>query len=132
MAPFLSDDWVGQLADAARSDAGLKAVANGVVLTVQQVVHRGPDDAAAWYVRFADGEVDIVPGLAHDPDVVIREELETATRVSRGELSPAEAFTSGNMKVGGRIGLLVRHQAVLARLRDALAVVHGDTTYPDA
>ena len=132
MAPFLSVDWLGQVAAAAKSDDGLRTAAGGVTLTVQQIVTGGPDGDKAWYLRFIDGEVDVVAGRADGPDVVFRESLETATRVSRGELSPAEAFASGRLKIGGQIGLLVRHHDMFARLRDALAPVHDDTTYPPA
>jgi hypothetical protein len=132
MAPFLSADWIAQLATAARSDERLRAAAEGVTLTIQQFVDADADEAAAWYVRFSDGEVDIVPGVAHEVDVVIHENRATATRVSRGELSPAEAFSSGNMRIGGQIGLLVHHQALLAHLRDTLATVYAGTTYTGA
>jgi hypothetical protein len=132
MARFLSAEWIGELAAAAQSDAGLRAAAEGVTLTVQQIVNGGSDATAAWYVRFSSGEVDIVPGTAHEPDVVIREDLATATRISRGELSPSDAVASGSMKIGGRIGSLVRYQAVLSQLRRTLATVHDETTYPDA
>ena len=130
MAPFLSVDWLAQLTAAAKSDDGLRAAAAGVSLTVQQIVNGGPDGETAWYVRFKDSEIDVVAGRADDPDVVIHESLETATRVSRGELRPAEAFASGRLKISGQIGLLVRHNDVFARLRDALAPVHLETTYP--
>ena len=129
MASFLSDEWLDQLAAAAQDDEELQTATTGVSLTVQQVVTGGTEGDVAWYVRLADGKVEIGPGRTTDADVVITESHETATAVSLGDLSPAEAFASGRLKLGGRVGLLVRHQRAFDRLAAAMATVHDATTY---
>ena len=130
MAPFLSGEWLDQLAAAARDDEDLRMATAGVSLTVQQVVTGGVDGDVAWYVRFADGKVEIGSGRRSEADVVITETEETATDVSRGTLSPAEAFASGRLKLGGQVGLLRRHQRAFDRLAVTMAAVHDSTTYP--
>ena len=130
MASFLSGEWLDQLAAAAHDDEDLRTATTGVALTVQQVVTGGPDGEVAWYVRLADGKVEIGPGRTPDPDVVITESHATATEVSRGDLTPAEAFASGRLKLGGQIGLLVRHHHAFDQLAAAMAAVHDTTTYP--
>jgi putative sterol carrier protein len=130
MAPFLSARWLEQVAAAASDDAGLRAATVGVSLTVQQVVTGGPGDEVAWHVRLGDGKVEIGSGRALDAEVVITQSHETATAISRGELSPAEAFASGRLKLAGQVGLLVRHQPALEQLGIALARVRDTTTFP--
>jgi putative sterol carrier protein len=129
MARFLSAEWLEQLAAAAGDDQEVQAAASGVSLTVQQVVTDGPDGEVAWHVRLGDGSVEIGPGRAPHPDVVITQSHETATEVGRGSLSPAEAFATGRLKLAGQVGLLIRHQPAFERLGLALAAVRDATTF---
>ena len=129
MARFLSAEWLEQVAAAARDDPGVQAAASGVSLTVQQVVTDGPDGEVAWHVRLGDGSVEIGPGRAPDAEVVITQSHETATEVGRGDLSPAEAFATGRLKLAGQVGLLIRHQPAFERLGLALAAVREATTF---
>jgi predicted aminopeptidase len=130
MAAFLTDAWLDEMGAAARHDEALRAATAGISLTVQQVVTRTTGDDVAWYVRMADGDVSIVAGRTAAADVVITESADTAAALCRGGLSPAEAFASGRLKLGGRVGLLARHQHAFDRLVAALATVHEATTYP--
>lgn len=129
MARFLSTQWLDELAAAARDDEELQAATAGISFTVQQVVTGGPDGDVAWYVRLAGDRAEIGAGQLADPDVVITESHETAMAVSRNDLSPAEAFATGRLKLGGHVGLLVRHQHAFDRLGNALASVRDATTY---
>ena len=129
MARFLSAEWLEQVAAAAHDDEELRAATVGVWLTVQQVVTGGPTGEVAWHVRLSDGKVEIGAGRAPDAEVVITQSHETATAVGRGGLSPAEAFASGQLKLAGQVGLLVRHQRAFEQLGIALATVHDGTTF---
>ena len=129
MARFLSAEWLEQVAAAAHDDEELQAATAGVSLTVQQVVTDGPDGEVAWHVRLGDGKVEIGPGRAPDAEVVITQSRETATAVGRGGLSPAEAFASGRLKLGGQVGLLVRHQPAFEQLGITLTAVRDATTF---
>jgi putative sterol carrier protein len=130
MARFLSAEWLEQVAAAAHDDEELQAAAGGVSLTVQQVVTGGPDGEVAWHVRLGDGGVAIVAGRTPDAEVVITQSHETATDVGRGDLTPAEAFASGRLKMAGQVGLLIRHQPAFEQLGIALAGVREATTFP--
>ena len=130
MAPFLSAEWLEQVAAAAHDSEELQAATAGVALTVQQVVTGGPDGEVAWHVRLGDGEVEIGSGRAPDAEVVITQSHETAAAIGRGGLSPAEAFASGRLKLAGQVGLLVRHQQAFEQLGIALAAVRDTTTFP--
>ena len=130
MARFLSAEWLDQVAAAAHGDQKLQAATAGVALTVRQVVTGGPDGEVAWHVRLGDGTVQIGSGRVPDAEVVITQSHETATAVSRGRLSPAQAFASGRLKLSGQVGLLVRHQDAFAQLGITLATVRDATTFP--
>jgi putative sterol carrier protein len=129
MAPFLSAEWLEQLAAVAHDDEELRAATVGVSLTVQQIVTMGPEGEVAWHVRLDDGGVEIGSGRAPDAGVVITQSRETATAISRGDLSPAEAFASGRLKLAGQVGLLVRHQHAFEQLGIALAGVRDATVF---
>jgi putative sterol carrier protein len=134
MAAFLSAEWIERLAAVARDDPGLKEAVRGASFSVQQVVtgtaNGTGDGTAAWYVRFENGTVEVGAGRTPDPDVVITESLEVATALSRGQTTPAEAFSTARLRLGGRVGLLVRHQRALERLAALTAAVHETTVYP--
>ena len=74
----------------------------------------------------------IVAGRADGPDVVFYTRVSRLRPgVGRGELSPAEAFASGQLKIGGQIGLLVRHHDMFAQLPRTLSPPYMTyTTYP--
>jgi putative sterol carrier protein len=130
MAAFLSAEWVDELAAAARDDPELREAVAGASFAVQQVVTGASDGDAAWYVRFSGGAVEVGSGRTPDPDVMITESLETATALRRGRITPAEAFSAGRLRLGGQVGLLVRHQRAFDRLKAVVASVHARTTYP--
>ena len=127
MAQFLSPAWLEQLAAAARDTADLPADA---ALTVQQVVRGGPEGEVAWYVELTGGRARLSRGWADQAQVTIIEDYPTAVALGRGAISPATAFASGRLRVGGQVGLLVRHQEALAALHAAVAHVQRATTYP--
>jgi hypothetical protein len=134
MAAFLSAEWIARLAAAARDDPELKEAARDSSFAVQQVVtgtgDGTGDGTVAWYVRFANGAVEVGAGRTPEPDVIITESLEAATAISRGELTPADAFSAARLRLGGRVGLLVRHQRAFERLAAVAAAVDETTTYP--
>ena len=104
MARFLSPDWLAQMADAAAHSDALRDVASGLELSVRQVVRGGPEGDVAYTVRLVDGTVTVVPdGGPGDLEVV--SDYPTAAAISQGLLSPAAAFASGRLKLGGRVGV---------------------------
>src|SRR5207253_10020739 len=76
-------------------------------LTVRQVVVGGPQGEVTYALRLAHGTASVTTD-AVDADVEVVQDYETAVAVSQGVLTPATAFAAGRMKLGGRIGRLIR------------------------
>ncbi len=128
MARFLSPEWLAEVEEAAGRDERVRRAASAVALTVRQVVQGGPDGNVSYTVRMGDGRVHFEPaGTA--ADLELTQDYDTAVAISRGTLTPAVAFATGRLKLGGRVGLLVRHGDALAALGDAFAHVRETTEY---
>jgi len=125
---FLSPEWLAELGGAAAASEPLRAASAGVRLTVRHVVTGGPQGDVEYRVRFDDGRVEVLAGPG-EADVEVHQDYETAAAVSRGRLTPATAFGSGRMRLGGRPGLLAEHRDTLGRLGDVFAAVRSGTTY---
>ena len=118
---FLSDEWAQALKAGLNEDAAFKEAAAGKTATIQQVI--GDDDQIHYWIRIADGAIDMGLGDAEGPDATITESHETAVALAKGELSPVTAFMTGKIKVAGNMGLLLGLQNVLALLPTAMAAI---------
>ena len=128
MARFLSPEWLADMADAAARSQALREAAAEVAVSVRQVVREGPDGDVAYTVHLDRGTVTVVPDEeAGDLEVV--SDYATAAAISQGRLSPAAAFASGRLKVGGRVGTLAGHAAVLSGLGDVFGSLRATTEY---
>jgi putative sterol carrier protein len=128
VARFLSPEWLAEVEDAAGRDEQVRRTASMVDLTVRHVVLGGPRGDVAYTVRIAGGEVRVTPEGAGG-DVVLTQDYETAVAISKGSLTPAAAFATGRLKLGGRVDLLVRQGDALGALTDAFARVREGTEY---
>jgi putative sterol carrier protein len=128
VARFLSPEWMAEVETAANRTERLRRAAAGVDFAVRQVVRGGPDGDVTYTVRLSGGTVTVAPG-ADAGDVEVIQDHATAVAISRGTLSPASAFADGRLKLGGRVGLLVRLGDTLAGLGDAFASVRESTIY---
>ncbi len=128
MARFLSPEWLAEVEEAAGRDEGVRRTASMVDLTVRHVVRGGPQGDVAYTVHIADGTVQVEPG-ATDGDVELTQDYSTAVAISQGAVTPAAAFATGRLKLGGRVDLLVRNGDALAALTDAFAQVRENTEY---
>ena len=128
MARFLSSDWLAGMAAAAAESPALRQAATGLDLSVRHVVRGGPDGDVAYTVRLAGGTVTVVadggPG-----DLEVTSDYATAAALSQGRLSPAAAFASGRLKLGGRVGTLAGHAGVLSELGDVFGSLRATTQY---
>src|SRR2546426_828951 len=106
MPRFLSDEWLRRLEAAAAGDERVRAATADAALTVQHIVHGGPDGELAYHVRLHHGAVSVRPGRAAGADATVVEDYELAAALSRGELAPGPAFASGRLKVAGDVGRL--------------------------
>ena len=115
----------------ARSDR-LRQASEGIDLTVRQVVNGGPEGDVTYALRLADGTVTVIAGDGHpdaDADLEVVQDYATAADISRGDLTPSAAFAAGRLKLGGNVGVLVRHGDVAAGLDDLFGSLRAETTY---
>jgi putative sterol carrier protein len=68
-----------------------------------------------------------VDGPAVDPDLRFTTDYATAAQIAAGELGAQRAFVEGRLRVGGDLGVLIRHQKALSTIDDALAGVRSRT-----
>ena len=128
MSAFLSPEWLRELAAAASTSESLGRAANGIFLTVSHRVTGGPQGDVEYRVRFADGTVEVLAGPG-EADLVVDQPYATAAALSRGELTPSEAFASGQLRLGGRPRVLAEHREAFSRLADVFAEVRARTAY---
>jgi len=132
VARFLSAEWLSAMGTAvARSDR-LRQASEGIDLTVRQVVNGGPEGDVTYALRLADGTVTVIAGDGHpdaDADLEVVQDYATAAAISRGDLTPSAAFAAGRLKLGGNVGVLVRHGDVAAGLDDLFGSLRAETTY---
>lgn len=126
MAQFLSDGWLDDLAQAAARTTAPAELA----LVVQVVVDGETGTPVTDYsLRLSDGAVTVGTGRAHDADITLTQDRETATAIARGELSAQVAFMAGRLRVGGDLHTVLRHAGALAAMADIFAEVRDRTTW---
>jgi putative sterol carrier protein len=96
-------------------------------LRVRQRVTGGPDGDVEYVLVLAGGDVGFES--VGPADVELTTDYDTAAAISQGLLSPAAAFASGRLRVGGAVSSLVAHQDAFAGIGKLLAGVAEATTY---
>ena len=142
MARFLSPAWVEEWNAAIGSvplpepgpDAGLAATDGRV--TVVQEVHGSPEGSVRLVMRIEDGSLRLEldggtwgddPGAVADVTIVLA--YDDAAAMSRGDLSPAEALTTGRIRVRGDLSALAATQQLLNDVRSSSEGRIPPTTY---
>lgn len=129
MPRYLSNEWLEAAQEALAGDDVLATAADGVKLTVQQVVTGGPDGDVAYHVSVDHGAVRVTPGEAPDPTVTFIQSWDTAAAIGRGEQSAQGAFMTGLIRVRGDLPKLVDFGDVFGGVEDVLADLRAQTTY---
>jgi len=146
MPTYLSPEWVARFNDAlcgldlteavAQAGAGSLAASEGA-FAVAQVVTGGPDgDDVRTVLQVADGHasLELAPLDAEDADasprcnVTIVLGYADALAMARGELDPADALATGQVRVRGELAVLVAGQSVLAAAAEQLGTTLADLT----
>lgn len=137
MARYLSQAWFDEVNEAVRSSPALAEAALGSSLAIQQVVTGGPDGDLRYWLRIAEGSVELglgdvagPDGGNSGPDATVTQSYETAVAVHRGDLRAEDAILGGRIRLRGDMAALIRHQAALSELGDAVAEARDRTEYP--
>jgi putative sterol carrier protein len=123
---FLSPEWSKALKEALNGSETFHAAAGTSRATIQQVI-TGSEGEHRYWIKIADGAIDLGDGDVADPDATITQSYETAVALATGQLSAVTAFMTGKIKIGGNMGLLLSLQGVLTQLPAAMATI--DTQY---
>ncbi len=112
---------------AVSGDASLARATAGVSLTVEHVVIDGPRGPIRWHVTIDDGRVGLIEGPAVAPDLRFTTDYATAAQIAGGALGAQRAFVEGRLRLGGDLGVLIRHHKALSTIDDVLAGVRART-----
>lgn len=127
---YLSPDWLDAAQHAIADDAHLGRATAGVRLTVEHVAVDGPRGTIRWHIAIDDGEVSLSEGPAVEPDLRFTTDYATAIQIATGSLGAQRAFVEGRLRVGGDLGLLIRHHKALSTVDDVLAGVRARSFGP--
>ena len=145
MPRFLTPSWVeevnaaleGVVVPAPGPDAGLTAQAGR--FAVAQEVRGTPDGDVRLTLEVEDGSLHLslaaLDGTgsgnpeAPEPTVTIALANEDAAAMAKGELAPADALTTGRVRVRGDLSVLVAGQQMLAAARAGTLTLSSSTTY---
>jgi SCP-2 sterol transfer family len=140
MIRFLSEEWIDAFNTALHGaelagETGSIRAASGTY-TVEQRVRGVPDrDESLGPVRMLlsveAGNVSVTQGTGDDkrPDVVVSLAYADAVALSKGELDPTQALSSGRVHVRGDLSVLVAGQALLAAAAGVTAELQANTAY---
>jgi putative sterol carrier protein len=112
---FLSDEWTAELKRRLNESERFRAAAGAADATVQNVIRTTEGEKRYW-IRIADGRVDLGAGDAERPDATIEQDYETAAALARSELNPVSAFMTGKLGINGSMMLLMQLQGALTEL----------------
>jgi putative sterol carrier protein len=120
--PFLSSEWAEALSSTLNADEAFRQAIVGQRATIQQVISRDDTETHYW-IKIADGVIDMGVGDTEGADATISQSYETAVKLATGELSAVTAFMTGKIKIGGNMGLLLGLQGAFSQLPAAMASI---------
>ena len=122
---FLSDEWTTDLERRLNESEPFRGATVGKNATVQNVIVT-PDGQKRYWLKIADGAVELKAGDADQPDATIEQEYETAAALARSELNPVGAFMSGKLRITGSMMLLMQLQGALSELAKVMQEMDVD------
>ena len=126
---YLSPAWLDAAGEALADSPGLRSAITDLALTLEQTVTGAPDGTVRWHVVLDHGDARLVRGPAERSDLRFSTSYGVASAIALGELATPMAFMAGELRVGGDLTLLTRHQRLLASLDDVLVDVRKATTF---
>ncbi|MFP4514251.1 MAG: SCP2 sterol-binding domain-containing protein [Acidimicrobiales bacterium] len=129
MPRFLSDEWIAEFDDLARSAPEL-VLDGDDELVVQHTVSGVPGrDEVIFHLHLSAGPARVRPGPADAPTVTFAHDHETAAAVAAGQESAQAAFMAGRLRVGGQIDQLIARHGQLAAIDDVFAGLRAVTEF---
>ena len=125
-AKFLSSEWAEAVKAELNSDEAFRSAAATHQATIQQVITTSDGETHYW-IKIADGVIDLGVGDVEAPQATITQSYDTAVALAKSELNAVTAFMMGKIKIAGNMGLLLGLQGALARLPVAMQAI--DTEY---
>lgn len=122
---FLSDEWTTELERRLNESDAFRTATVGQNATVQNVIVT-PEGQKRYWLKIADGAVELKAGDAEQPDATIEQEYETAAALARSELNPVGAFMSGKLRITGSMMLLMQLQGALSELAKVMQEMDVD------
>jgi putative sterol carrier protein len=122
---FLSTEWAEAVKAALNDNEAFRQAAATSRASLQQVITTDGGETHYW-IRIADGAIDLGLGDVEAPDATITQSYDTAVALARSELSVVTAFMTGKVKVAGNMGLLLSLQGAFSQLPGAMASIDTD------
>jgi putative sterol carrier protein len=117
---FLSEEWTQAVQDALNSNDAFKSAAGSQTAKVQQVVTT-PDGEKRYWFKLEGGQATLGMGESPEPvDATITQDYETASAITKNELSGVAAYMSGKLRVSGDLMKLMQLQGALGQMPAAL------------
>lgn len=123
---FLSPEWAEAVKSSLNANEEFRAAAANQRATIQQIITSADGETLYW-IKIADGGIDLGVGNVDVPDATITQSYETAVALANSELNAVMAYMTGKIRIAGNMGLLLGLQAVLAQLPIAMQSI--DTEY---
>ena len=70
------------------------------------------DDGGDWFVKIADGEIEVENGLAETPTAILHMEATDYAAMVSGELNPMTAFMQQKVRVEGDLNTVMKFQTL--------------------
>lgn len=123
---FLSPEWAEAVKVELNGNEAFRSAAASASATIQQVITTSEGETHYW-IKIADGAIDLGVGDVEGPDATITQSYDTAVKLAKSELNAVTAFMTGQIKIAGNMGLLLGLQGALAQLPPAMQAI--DTEY---
>jgi hypothetical protein len=125
VADFLSEAWLAELDDAARSGPTVEVRDR---LVVEARVTDGPDGDVVFHLEVSNAGTRVHRGAADAASIVVETDHETATALHHGATNAQRALMAGRLSVRGDLGTLGRSSDAVAALGDVFGPVRLETT----
>ena len=133
MPRFLSDEWIEDLDALAAASSALEGIvpdAEEGALVIQHVVTDvPPGEDIAYHVVLGGGPARVRPGPAESATATFTQSYATARQIATGAASAQAAFMAGELRLGGRVDLLLTHHTALVAVDDVFAAVRERTEW---